>query len=94
MKYKDKNLEDIVVTLPFADGTEEDYGVFAYFVVEEKGYFAMLPLIGKRQLDFTQTFSLYRVEEDGEENPVVVYIEDDLEYEKAANYFSEKYLKR
>ena len=42
MNFMDKNLEDIVVTLPFADGTSMDCGVFSYFEVNGKKYFALL----------------------------------------------------
>lgn len=93
MKYMDKELSDIIVTLPFADGTEGQFGVFAYFTVEDKEYFALLPWIEKGKLDFTHSYMLYRVEKDEENNPIVLYIEDDLEYAKAANFFSEHYLK-
>ena len=83
-----KKLEDIVVTLPFADGTSADYGVFSYFEVNNKKYFALLPLKGEKELDYSQSYMLYEVTEDEENNPVVMYIEDDLEYAIAAQYFS------
>ena len=92
MKFMDKELKDIIVTLPFADGTEVECGVYAYFQVDEYEYFALLPFIEKGKLDFTQSYMLYRVEEDAEHNPVVVYIESDYEYAKAANHFSAKFL--
>ena len=40
MDFMGKKLEDIVVTLPYADGTSLDCGVFAYFEVNQKKYFA------------------------------------------------------
>ena len=83
-----KKLEDIVVTLPFADGTSADFGVYSYFEVNNKKYFALLPLKGEKELDFSQSYMLYEVEEDEEHNPIVMYIEDDLEYAIAAQYFS------
>ena len=88
MKFMDTDLEDIVVTLPFADGTEKDCGVYSYFEVNNKKYFALLPLKGKKELDFSHSYMLYEVVEDEENNPVVLYIESDLEYAIAANYFS------
>ena len=88
MEFMGKKLEDIVVTLPFADGTSADYGVFSYFEVNNKKYFALLPLKGEKELDYSQSYMLYEVTEDEENNPVVMYIEDDLEYEIAAQYFS------
>jgi len=37
---------------------------------------------------------LYEVEEDEEHNPIVLYIENDLEYEIAAQYFSRELKKK
>ena len=88
MNFMDKNLEDIVVTLPFADGTSMDCGVFSYFEVNNKEYFALLPLKGEKELDFSANYMLYEVDKDEEGNPVVMYIEDDTEYAIAAQCFS------
>ena len=90
MNFMDKELEDIVVTLPFVDGTSVDCGVFSYFEVNHKEYFALLPLKGEKELDFSASYMLYEVEKDEEGNPVVIYIEDDLEYAVAAQCFSEQ----
>ena len=38
MEFMGKKLEDIIVTLPFGDGTSMDYGVFSYFEVNHKKY--------------------------------------------------------
>lgn len=83
-----KKLEDIVVTLPYQDGTSVDCGVYSYFEVNHKKYFALLPLKEEKQLDFSKSFMLYEVVEDEEDNPIVMYIEDDIEYSIAAQYFS------
>ncbi len=88
MEFMGKKLEELVVTLPLADGTELECGVYSYFEVNNKKYFALLPLKGEKELDFSQSYMLYEVEEDEEQNPVVLYIENDLEYEIAASYFS------
>ena len=88
MDFMGKKLEEIVVTLPYEDGTSLDCGVFSYFEVNNKKYFALLPLKGEKELDFSKKFMLYEVEEDEEHNPVVMYIEDDMEYSIAAQYFS------
>ena len=88
MEFMGKKLEDIVVTLPFADGTSADFGVYSYFEVNNKKYFALLPLKGEKELDYSQSYMLYEVQEDEEENPIIVYIEDDMEYAIAAKYFS------
>ena len=88
MEFMGKKLEDIVVELPYEDGTSVECGVFSYFEVNNKKYFALLPLKGEKELDFSQSYMLYEVEEDEEQNPIVLYIENDLEYEIAAQYFS------
>ena len=88
MDFMDKKLEDLVVTLPYEDGTTVDCGVFSYFEVDQKRYFALLPLKGERELDFSHNYMLYEVTEDEEGNPVVLYIEDDGEYHAAAQCFS------
>ena len=88
MEFMGKKLENLVVTLPFDDGTTVDYGVYSYFEVNHKNYFALLPLKGKKELDFSKNYQLYEVVMDDENNPVVMYIEDDLEYAMAAQYFS------
>ena len=88
MEFMGKKLEDIVITLPFADGTSADFGVYSYFEVNNKRYFALLPLKGEKELDLSQSYMLYEVDEDDEQNPIVLYIGDDLEYAIAAQYFS------
>lgn len=88
MEFMGKKLEKLVVTLPVEDGTEMECGVYHYFEIKDKKYFALLPLNEKKELDFSQSYMLYEVAVDEEENPVVMYIEDDLEYEIAAQYFS------
>ena len=90
MNFMDKKLEDIIVTLPFEDGTSMECGVYSYFEVNHKKYFALLPLKGEKQLDFSKSYMLYEVEEDEENNPIVMYIEDDTEYAIAAQCFSEQ----
>ncbi|MBR3811500.1 MAG: DUF1292 domain-containing protein [Agathobacter sp.] len=94
MEFMDKKLEDIIVTLPFEDGSSMECGVYSYFEVNHKKYFALLPLKGEKQLDFTKSFMLYEVEEDEENNPIVMYIKDDTEYAIAAQYFSEQLSKK
>lgn len=94
MEFMGKKLEDIIVTLPYEDGTSMECGVYSYFEFNNKKYFALLPLKGKKQLDFSQNYMLYEVEEDEEKNPIVVYIEDDIEYALAAQYFSNQLSKK
>lgn len=91
MDLKDKKLEDLVVTLPLADGTEMNCAVTASFEVMKKNYFALQPLTSDNKPDPTQGIMLYRVEEDAEENPVVMYIEDDMEFLIVANTYKKMF---
>ena len=81
MEFMGKKLEDIIVTLPYEDGTSLECGVYSYFEVNNKAYFALLPLKDKKELDYSKNYQLYEVVMDTEGNPVVMYIEDDLEEE-------------
>lgn len=94
MEFMGKKLEDLVVTLPYADGTTVDCGVYSYFEVNNKKYFALLPLKGEKELDFSASYMLYEVQEDEENNPIVLYIENDYEYAVAAQYFSKQLPKK
>ncbi|MDO4491034.1 MAG: DUF1292 domain-containing protein [Lachnospiraceae bacterium] len=87
MKFHDKELKDLEITLNLADGSEMTCGVFASFDVSGKTYFALQPLTPDKKPDTTQGLMLYRVEEDAEKNPVVVYIEDDNEFAAVAQEF-------
>ena len=92
MEYMGKKLEDIIVNLPYADGTTVECGVASYFQIGLSEYFALLPKKADGKLDFSQSYMLYKVEKDEENNPVVVYIESDEEYAMAATYFQNNYL--
>ncbi len=94
MEFMGKKLENLVVTLPFEDGTSIDCGVYSYFEINNKNYFALLPLKGKKELDFSKNYMLYEVVMDEENNPIVMYIENDLEYAIAAQYFSNQLSKK
>ena len=94
MEFMGKKLEDIIVTLPYEDGTSMECGVYSYFEISNKKYFALLPVKGEKELDFSQSYMLYEVQEDEENNPIIMYIEDDLEYAIAAQYFSKQLSKK
>ena len=94
MDFMGKQLEDLVVELPYEDGTTVECGVYSYFEVNNKKYFALLPLKGEKEMDFSQSYMLYEVDEYEENNPIIMYIEDDLEYAIAAQYFSNQLSKK
>ena len=89
-----KEAKHMHVLFDYEDGTSLDCGIYSYFEVNNKQYFALLPLKGERELDYSQKYMLYEVGEDEENNPVVMYIEDDLEYAIAAQYFSNQLAKK
>ena len=94
MEFMGKKLEDIVVTLPYEDGSSVDCGVHSYFEINNKKYFALLPLKGEKELDYSASYMLYEVDEDENKNTIIMYIEDDLEYAIAAQYFSNQLSKK
>ena len=90
MEFMGKKLENLIVTLPYEDGSSMDCGVYSYFEVNNKKYFALLPLKGEKELDYSQSYMLYEVQEDEEHNPIILYIESDYEYAIAAQHFSKQ----
>ncbi len=88
MKFHDKELDKIEVTLNLADGSELLCSVVDSFQVNGKEYFALQALTADKKPDMSQGPMIYRVETDAEQNPVVVYIEDDLEFAMAAKEYS------
>jgi len=88
MEFMGQKIEKLIVTLPMADGTELECGVFSYFEVNSKKYFALLPRLEDKSLDFSQSYMIYEVDMADEKNPEIKYIESDYEYAIAANYFS------
>ncbi len=91
MKFHDKELEKIEVTLNLADGSELLCAVTDSFEVMGKKYFALQALTADKKPDLTQGPMLYRVEEDAEHNPVVVYIDSDLEFNAAATEYARRH---
>jgi len=82
--FKGKNIDELLVTLPLADGSEMECCVYKAFEIDTKTYFALQPLGPDQKPDPAQGLLLYLVEEDAEGNPIILYIEDDAEYERAA----------
>ncbi len=90
MKFHDKELNKIEVTLNLADGSELTCSVIDSFDLGDKKYFALQALTPDKKPDLSQGPMLYRVEEDARKNPVVVYIEDDREFALAAAAYSKR----
>lgn len=78
---------DDTVTLTLDDGEEVECAVIAIYPVDGKDYIALLPMEGEAA-DTGEVY-LYRYEEDEEGNPNLSNIEEDEEYENAADAFDE-----
>ena len=78
---------DDTVTLTLDDGEEVECAVIAIYPVDGKDYIALLPMEGEAA-DTGEVY-LYRYEEDEDGNPDLSNIEDDDEYEMAADAFDE-----
>ena len=74
----------IYITLSLDDGTELMY-VFDIFTVDDKDYIALQPIEG----DEEDNVFLYRfIQEDEDDEPELLNIEDDDEFEAVADAFS------
>ncbi len=89
MEIKKQEVKDLFVTLDMADGSTVECKVMASFDVDSNTYAALLPMDENHNVNLQAPIMLYRMEEDEEHNPIVVYIEDDQEYNAAANRLSE-----
>lgn len=86
---KNNNMEednDVVVSIELEDGTELECEILTIYTVGEQDYIALLPPAGK---DFEEgEVFLYRFFEE-DDLPRIESIEDEEEYEMAADAFDE-----
>ncbi len=83
--------EEMTVTLELDDGTSVECAVITIFDVADKDYIALLPLDENAENEEGDVW-IYRYSENPEdpnEEPLLEYIEDDDEYEAAADAFDE-----
>lgn len=78
--------DDDIVTLTLDDDTEVDCQIIAIYPVGDKRYIALLP-----PEDFAEEGEvfIYGYEEDADGEPTLINIEDDEEYDMAADAFDE-----
>lgn len=90
-KSKDYDDEEMTVELELDDGTNVNCAVITILTVEEKDYIVLLPLNEDGGNDDGEVwFYGYRENpDDPNEEPELLYIEDDAEYEKVADAFDE-----
>ena len=83
----DTDQEDAIVTLTMEDDTEVECAVIAIYPVADKQYIALLPLDEDGDNEDGEVYLYRYTETDGEPN--LDNIEDDEEYEAAAEAFDE-----
>ena len=81
--------DDIIVTLELDDGTEIECAILTIFEVKDTDYIALIPLDENGEGNEEGEVLIYRYAEDEEGNPALSNIEDDEEYEIAADAFDE-----
>ncbi len=74
------------ITLSLDDGTELNCVVLEIFTVNEKEYIALQPEEGEEEDD---NVFLYRFIQEGDEDPQLLNIDDDEEFEAVADAFEE-----
>lgn len=85
------NYEDYAedtVTLTLEDDTEVECAIISIFKAGDKDYIALLPLGGEEEKN--GDVYIYRYLEDENGDPSLENIEDDAEYEMAADAFDEQ----
>ena len=88
----DKELdEEMTVSLDLDDGTTVVCSIVTIFEVGDKDYIALMPLDeeGNAASDEVWIYRYKENEEDPNEEPELIYIDDEDEYEAAADKFDE-----
>lgn len=90
-KNENFEAEEMTVDISLDDGTVINCAVIAIFSVENKDYIALLPLDedGENQDGEVWIYGYSENPDDPNEEPELTYIEDDEEYERAADAFDE-----
>ena len=82
-----EDFEDDTVTLTFDDDKEVECGIVAIFPAGEREYIALLPLDENGQNETGEVY-LYSFSRTADGDPMLANIEDDEEYDAAANAFN------
>jgi len=82
----DHEYEHDSITLSLDDGTELNCVVLDIFTVDEKEYIALQPEEGEEEED---SVFLYRYIQEGDDEPQLLNIDDDDEFEAVADAFEE-----
>ena len=85
-----EEIELDTVTLTLEDDSELECAILAIYPVGERDYIALMPLLDDGELDEEADVLLYRYVDNGPDaEPDLENIEDDDEYERAADAFDE-----
>ena len=87
----DEEAEEMTVELELDDGTKVNCAIITILTVEQKDYIVLLPLNDQGENEDGEVW-FYGYQEnpaDPNEEPELIYIEDDEEYEKVADAFDE-----
>ena len=91
MAKKDNLDEEMTVTLTLDDGEEVNCAIITILEVESKDYIVLLPLDenGENEDGEVWFYGYSENPDDPNEEPELIYIEDDDEYEAVADAFDE-----
>ena len=83
--------EEMTVTLDLEDGTSVTCAIVTILTVKEQDYIVLLPLEedGENHDGMVWFYRYHENENDVNEEPELIYIEDDDEYERVADAFDE-----
>ena len=89
-KYEEIQGEEMTITLELDDGSV-DCAVVTIITVEDKDYIALMPLDenGENEDGEVWFYGYKENPDDPNEEPELIYIEDDAEYEKVEEAFDE-----
>lgn len=89
-KFEEIQGEEMTVTLELDDG-DVDCAVVTILTVDEKDYIALMPLDenGENEDGEVWFYGYKENPDDPNEEPELIYIEDDAEYEKVEEVFDE-----
>ena len=80
-----KDQEDVQITLTLDDGSEHLCSVICIFPLNDKRYIVVSPMEGPQK----DEMYIYAFAEDENDEPILSLIEDDDEYDAAADRFDE-----
>ena len=84
-----EEMEIDTVTLTLEDDSELECAILAIFPAGENNYIALMPMTDDGEMDDDGDILLYRFIDNGDDEPELENIDDDDEYEMAADAFDE-----